>query len=65
MTNSYRVIRPFPGHAAGEVLAETDFVSRRRIKQLVEQRYVAPVLPVATPGATQEPATTGKGKKHE
>lgn len=63
MTNSYQVIRPFSGHVAGEVLAETDFVSQRRIKQLVEQRYVAPVA--APEATTPEPAKTGKGKKHE
>lgn len=63
MTNSYQVVRPFSGHVAGEVLAETDFVSQRRIKQLVEQRYIAPVSPVAAPEAKPE---SGKGKKtHE
>lgn len=66
MTNSYQVVRPFSGYVAGEVLAETDFVSVRRIKQLVEQRYVVPVSPVATPEATPpEPAIPSKGKKHE
>jgi hypothetical protein len=59
MTNSYQVIRPFSGHEAGTVLAETDFVSVRRIKQLTEQRYIAPVTQSATPTPAR------KGKQHE
>lgn len=40
---SYQVVRPFSNYAPGQILTGKDFVSERRAKQLVDQRYIVAI----------------------
>ena len=39
----YRVTRPGAGAPVGQVMSENDFIRPERIKQLLAQRYIAPL----------------------
>jgi len=41
---NYAVVRPFPGLTVGDTLSAGDFIDSRRMQQLVEQRYITPVM---------------------
>lgn len=48
----YQVLRPFSGYVAGHQLNEDEFVTQRRINQLVANRYIGLVQPVVAPAIT-------------
>ena len=44
-TTTYQVVRPFPGHReVGAILKSSDFASSHRAAQLLDQRFIAPVM---------------------
>lgn len=50
----YQVLRPFSGYVAGHRLNEDEFVTQRRINQLLANRYIGLVQPVVAPGLLVE-----------
>lgn len=45
----YQVLRPFSGYVTGHRLNADEFVTQRRINQLVANRYIGLVQPVVAP----------------
>lgn len=50
----YQVLRPFSGYVAGHRLNADEFVTQRRINQLVANRYIGLVQPVVAPAVAVE-----------